>query len=173
MRRVETEDLLFISKSKKERIDLLGKGEHLYTVTGYSINELCEKAARDRLKLARNILNHASTCFSLDAPPFRTIISRSYYAMYHSVRAMSFYLHRGDDHQEHSKLHEGIPKNFPNHSHWENKLKNARYERNVADYDPYPRDESKFAERAAVVFQDAKALLPAVRRYLQSRGWTP
>ena len=52
----------------------------------------------------------------------------------------------------------------------ENDLKNARFERNRADYDPYPKNDLMFRPIAIELIQKAEDLLPVVRSYLKKKG---
>jgi hypothetical protein len=90
--------------------------------------------------------------------------------MYHCFRAVSYYTHGGDDHEEHTVLPSRIPNDFPNRDVWENNLKNARLERNRADYDPYPRQDRRFEVVATDVIQKARLLIPIAVQYLRSKG---
>jgi uncharacterized protein (UPF0332 family) len=173
MPRATDHDLLYVSKGFKERLDTLAAGASLTARTGYSINSLRSKAVSDRLKLARSILKSAENSLDPTAPSFRTAVSRAYYAMYHTTRALSYYVNGGDDHQEHSKLPANIPKDFPSRSHWENELKRARLERNRADYDPYPKNDRRFENTALDLIQIARDLTLVARRYLRFKGWNP
>lgn len=173
MPRATDKDLLFVSKGSKERLDTLVAGTRLVASTGYPIETLRSKAVSDRLELARSILKSAENSLTRPAPSFRTAVSRAYYAMYHTIRALSYFTHGGDDHQEHSKLPASIPTDFPSHSRWENELKRARLERNRADYDPYPRNDRRFEDAAEYLTQNARILLPIARRYLRYKGWRP
>ena len=173
MPRATEQDLLYVSKGTKVRLDTLASGESLVARTGYSIQNLRYKAVNDRLKLASSILKSAEKSLAPPSPSFRTVVSRAYYAMYHTTRALSYFVHGGDDHQEHSKLPGNIPNDFPSQPYWENKLKQARLDRNRADYDPYPKNEQLFESAARDIIQNARDLLPATRRYLRGKGWTP
>jgi hypothetical protein len=90
--------------------------------------------------------------------------------MYHAFRATVFFVHGGDDHEEHSKLPSGIPPDFPGRANWENDLKNARLDRNRADYDPYPKNDLMFKPTATQLIKKAEDLLPIVRSYLKTKG---
>ena len=135
MPKANDNDLTFVSKGTKERLDLLAAGVSLEKRTGYSISILRGKAVGDRLGLARFILKNAEHALTQAVPSYRTAVSRAYYSMYHAARALSFFSNGGDDYEEHSKLPGNIPKDFPSRASWENKLKRARLERNRADYD--------------------------------------
>lgn len=90
--------------------------------------------------------------------------------MYHAVRALVFYTTGGDDHEAHSELPGHLPKDFSNRDVWENELKNARLERNKADYDPYPKGDHAFHKAAEDVVKKAATLLPLAKRYLAKKG---
>ena len=173
MPRATDQDLIFVSKGSKERLDILAAGVRLAQTTGYSIETLRRKAVTDRLKLARSILQSAEDTLAQPTPSYRTAVSRAYYAMYHTTRALSYFVHGGDDNEDHSKLPASIPRDFPSRSHWENELKRARLERNRADYDPYPKSDRKFESAAQDLVEHARNLMPAARRYLRNNGWTP
>jgi len=103
-------------------------------------------------------------------PSYRTAISRAYYAMYHTCRGLVFFDTQGDDHQEHSELPKHLPADFPARATWENTIKNARLERNRADYEPYPRRDASFAVRAKDVCRDFRDFRSATRAYLRGKG---
>lgn len=173
MPRATAADLIYVSKGTKDRMDTLANGVSITERTGYSIEKLRAKAIDDRLKLARSILKDAEQAIQMKEPSFRTVTSRAYYAMYHSFRALSYFSFRGDDKQEHSDLPGSIPRDFPGRSRWENKLKQARLERNRADYDPYPKNDKHFETIARDLVQCAQDLVPLVRQYLRGKGWKP
>jgi len=170
MRRASSHDLLLISKALKDKLEAFAAGAFLVQRTGYNIPQLRAKAALDRFTFARYILRTADTISAMTPPMNRMVVCRSYYAMYHAFRAVTYFVHGGDDHEKHSDLPSKLPRDFPNRAVWENKLKNARLERNRADYDPYPRDESGFGTIAVDLLADAKSLMPVVKQYLQTKG---
>lgn len=173
MARVSDTDLLYISKGVKERLDTLAAGERLINATGYSIDKLRRKTVEDRLQLAKAILKGAESAYNSSTPSYRSAVSRAYYSMYHTIRALSFYVNGGDDHQDHSKLPAKIPDDFPSRAQWENDLKHARFQRNRADYDPYPRNDRRFQGDAKHLIALARNLTPEVRKYLRGKGWKP
>jgi uncharacterized protein (UPF0332 family) len=170
MPRARAQDVLYIAKSNKKTIDLFKAGASLEKRTGYLIDILVSKATSDRLKFAQVLLRAAEAATRGNEPSFRSATSRAYYAMYHALRATAFFYHQGDDHEEHSKLPSGIPADFENREHWENDLKNARYERNRADYDPYPKNDLMFRSTADQLILKAEQLFPIVKAYLQKKG---
>ena len=92
--------------------------------------------------------------------------------MYHSLRAATFFSYGGDDHEKHVELPLKLPHDFPDRANWENALKNARLERNKADYDPYPKREASFRDSAIVQIVVARSLPPIVGIYLKGKGCT-
>lgn len=171
MPRITHQTLLSVSKAKSRQLKDIRWGAHLVRDTGYEIDELTAKAVTDRLQLARTILGHADEMLKMAEPPYRSIVSRAYYSMYHATRALSYYSMEGDDQEEHSKLPSGIPDDFPTRAHWENNLKSARLERNRADYDPYPKRDKNFKEAANLFVKMSHVYLPMVRKYMMSKGW--
>jgi uncharacterized protein (UPF0332 family) len=165
--------LLFISKSPKAQLKLLHQGAGLVTSTGKSIEELRHTATHARLILAEDMLLCARKAVRGRVPDLRGSISRAYYSMYHTFRAVVFYAHGNDDHEEHSVLPKNLPRNFPNRNDWENKLKNARLERNKADYDPGSQRAIDFKVIAKPIIQDANEALIVARAYLTSEGLNP
>lgn len=163
------EDLLFISKSPKERLDYLAFGATLVSRTGFEVKQLRIKAARDRLQLAASFLKEASALYSAGTCMRRTVVSRAYYSMYHALRAATFVCFGGDDHEQHTVLPSKLPTDFPDCTRWQNALKNARLERNRADYDPYPRRDQRFDAVAQTLVAEATALVSLTRRYIASK----
>jgi uncharacterized protein (UPF0332 family) len=161
---------LHISKGYAKILNQFRLGVHIFTTSGLSIDDLAQAACKDRLKFAEQTLACARWALNAPKPQFRVVLARSYYAMYHAARAVIFFHHGGDDHEAHAELPKHIPDDFPNRAHWENELKNARLERNKADYDPYPRTDRAFAATAKVTFQTAHQFLPVAKRYLVRKG---
>ena len=168
MRKVSAHELLFVSKSNKEKLDALAAGAALVSRTGYGIAQLRAKAALDRLALAWAMLNAAE--IAAKSKLHRAAVSRAYYSMYHAFRATTFYVFGGDDHEKHSDLPSKLPQDFPNRATWENALKSARLERNRADYDPYPKSDAKFEPVAMTIVTDVRSLMPIIKRYLKQKG---
>ncbi len=170
MRRAHAKDVLYVSKSNQKTLELLKSGASLEKRTGYEIDALVEKATADRLDLSERLRRAAKAATMGNQRSFRSATSRAYYSMYHALRATAYFVHKGDDHEEHQKLPSGIPNDFPNRQGWENDLKNARYERNRADYDPYPKNDIIFAPIATQLIHKAEDLFPIVRSYLKKKG---
>lgn len=163
-------DSLLISKADKYKLDFMAAGESLVQRTGQSITQLIEKATRDRIVLASKFITLAKQAANGTPPDYRSAVSRAYYAMYHIMRAVCYYHYRGDDHQEHAVLASKIPADFPEQVRWENDIKNARFERNRADYDPYAMSKLHFSKAAGLLINQANALLPIAKLYLRQKG---
>lgn len=170
MAKAGEKDLLFVSKSTKEKLDALSAGASLVSRTGYEVAELKAKAASDRLALAQALLKDANAALLAKRKLYRTAVSRSYYSMYHALRAVAYINHGGDDHESHTVLPSKIPDDFPNKRDWENSLKNARFERNRSDYDPYPRKDDAFQAIARELVKSAADLIPVARKYIRSKS---
>jgi uncharacterized protein (UPF0332 family) len=170
MRRATDQDLLLVSKANKEKLDAFSAGESLVNRTGYEIRRLKAKVTADRLIFARSLLASAQSTLGATSPFYRSTVSRAYYSLYHTFRAVSFFTNGGDDHEAHSVLPSKLPSDFPNRSIWENSLKYARLERNRADYDPYPKSDKNFESVAKKLVAEAQSLLPIARAYLKSKG---
>lgn len=167
----ETE-LLRIAKNDKAVNDSLKWGASLHHRTGLTIDSLIEITTRDRILLAKRILVSARHAISSRPRQNRLAVARAYYSMYHAARAVVFFRVGGDDFQEHSELPKHFPGDFPNRANWENDLKNARLERNRADYDPYPRGDARFRKTADNDVDLARQFLSVAIRYLRSKGCT-
>jgi uncharacterized protein (UPF0332 family) len=169
MARAFVKDLLFVSKSPKERLDYLAAGASLVARTGLDVKKLRAKAAFDRLVLAGAVLKEAKALY-VGHSLRRTVVSRAYYAMYHAVRAATFLSYGGDDHEQHTVLPSKLPLDFPDRNLWQNALKNARLERNRADYDPYPRRDEEFENIAEAMLVEAKDLVVLARKYVREKS---
>jgi uncharacterized protein (UPF0332 family) len=148
------------------------EGVSLAGDSGLTIDALKLGVAAARWKLAAEYRRDAKKLLRLRPPPFRSVISRFYYAMYHSMRAACYVYHDGDDHESHSNLPLHIPGDFPNAATCKNTLKSARLARNAADYDPYPKSGKTWQRQAEAIRKDAEALLVETRNYLRSKGCT-
>ncbi len=168
MPKARANDVLFVSKSDRKKLELLISGASLEKRTGYSIEVLVSKATADRLELSQQLRRAAEAAGR--RRDFRSATSRAYYSMYHALRATAFFSHRGDDHEEHVRLPQGIPADFPDRARWENDLKGARLDRNRADYDPYPKNDLMFKTTAFELIRKAQDLWPVVRSYLKKKG---
>lgn len=173
MPKATSQDLLFVSKAPKERLDAFAAGVSLVQRTGYDVTQLRVKATLDRLTFARSFLLNAEFAYQSTPPMNRVAVSRGYYSLYHSLRSVSFFIHGGDDYEKHSVLPTKLPKDFPDSRIWMNALKVARLERNRADYDPYPKNDRQFEAAANNLITGARKFLPIARRYLRQKGCIP
>lgn len=170
VRRITESELLLVSKSNQEKLRNFTDGVRLAQRSGRTIKQLQIQAARDRLSLARLQLKDA-TYAARGAPNFgRAAVSRAYYAMYHAARAASYLSFGGDDHEAHSTLPQKFPSDFPNAEVWKNRLKDARLERNRADYDPYPRGSAEFCLVAPRLISEAKEMIKLTQEYLRQKS---
>jgi uncharacterized protein (UPF0332 family) len=170
MPKASSEDLLFVSKSSKDRLSFLAAGASIVSRTGYDVKRLRTKAALDRLDLAAAFFREASSLNNGATHLRRTVVSRAYYSMYHALRAATFISYGGDDHEQHTILPTKLPDDFPDHAKWQNALKSARLERNKADYDPYPRRDAQFTQVANSLVADAGRLITLARQYVRSKS---
>jgi uncharacterized protein (UPF0332 family) len=158
-RRLSNAHLLELSRSHAKAINQFRLGVQLNTHSGLTIDELLERAARDRFGLAQESLRASKWVLGTSNPRFRVVVARAYYAMYHAARAVVFFIEGGDDHEAHLELPKHLPKDFPERERWENEIKGARYERNRADYDPYPKSDSAFTSAASTTLSAAEEFL--------------
>jgi uncharacterized protein (UPF0332 family) len=166
-------DALFVSESQKKKLNEFRAGVSLESRTGYTVDDIVDRATLDRIGFGVRLLKSAQRLLRARPPEYRQTTSRGYYAMYHIMRSVVFFVVGGDDHEKHSELPDHIPPDFPNHAMWQNRLKNARLERNRADYEPYPSSDKGFETAARTVVSDTEALLPVARAYLRRKGCTP
>lgn len=172
-RRLTAQDALFVSESQNKKLTEFRAGVSLVDRTGYTLDGIVARVTLDRVQFGARLLNSAQRLLHLRPPEYRQTTSRGYYAMYHIMRAVVFFVVGGDDHEKHSALPDHVPSDFPNHALWQNNLKNARLERNRADYEPYPSSDNGFQTAAKTVVSQTDALLPAARAYLRRKGCTP
>ena len=159
-----------VAKAKKQEVDLWAEGVSHQQVTGRSLDELIDRATADRVALAARFASRARQLLSSNPPMFRDAISRAYYSMYHSWRAVAFHVTRGDDNWAHSDLPKFSPPGFPNVAAWQNQVKNARLTRNGADYDAYPKSDNAWNAQAQQLVVSATDLLSECKKYLRGRG---
>src|SRR5260370_26308436 len=101
-------ELLLIQKFRKSQIDLLKNGVRLVGVAGRPIEDLLRDASAARFKLAKRFLRSSTRLISHKPALHRDVVSRAYYAIYHSARAVSFLTHPGDDYEHHDKVAIGL-----------------------------------------------------------------
>lgn len=162
--------LLRISKADKAFLLNLSEGVHIESSTSHTINELKHRTCADRLVLAEVMIEAGNKLLRSRPAMYRSAIGRYYYAMYHATRATVYFDHGGDDHEKHSDLPAHLPHGFPAHAIWRNELKNAREQRNQADYDPYPANGRSFRTNALDLSVKAPTLVNECRSYLKGKG---
>lgn len=165
-------DLLSISEAKKVSIDQWRNGVRLESDSGVSIDALVKDTVRARLRLAEEMQRQGHLIVGLHPPIYRLIVNRFYYALYHAVRSLVFFMHGGDDHQEHKVVPSYIPSDFPNAQYWQNELKDARTLRNEVDYNPFPDTDASWQAAASTMATRADKLIPLVKNYLFQKGCT-
>lgn len=170
MTKITDSELLLISKAPKERLQHFAEGVQFSSRSGKSIQQLKMQVASDRLSLARLLLKDANSAAKAELELSRTVVSRAYYAMYHATRAATYLYYGGDDNEQHSVLPTKMPPDFPNSDVWRTRLKDARLERNRADYDPYPKGEKDFLPIALQMIKQAKELIQVSQKYLRSKA---
>src|SRR5688572_6744553 len=101
--------LLRISKADKKTLGLFIEGVTLTARTSRPIDELKEQVCADRLRLSTHFLQSGIKFLKMRPAEYRSAISRFYYSMYHSARAVVYFSWGGDDHQPHSTLPTKLP----------------------------------------------------------------
>ena len=170
MAKLTDSELLLISKSTCDKLRHFTDGTQLSRRSRRSIKQLQAHAAKDRLTLAKLHLKDATAVLTCGIPMNRAVVSRAYYALYHAARAASYISYGGDDHEQHTTLPLKFPSDFPESDMWKNRLKDARFERNRADYDPYPVGDADFAATAARLVGEAKQFIKLTQSYLKLKS---
>ncbi|MBW0129045.1 HEPN domain-containing protein [Pseudonocardia oceani] len=143
---------------------------HLAATSRTTIDDLRHHATADRIELAKHFLEAANRFVRARPAQPRSAISRYYYSMYHAIRGVVFFSFKGDDHESHTKLPGNLPKDFPDRSYWSNEVKNARENRNAADYEPYPAPHATWRSMASDLQGLAPILLSTSIDYLRAKG---
>lgn len=159
-----------LARATNEQINGWREGVSIQNDSGQAIPDLLNKVAADRWNLAYEHRYNANRLLTSKPPLYRSAISRYYYSMYHAMRACVYLSHQGDDYEQHSKLPQSIPDDFPSGRKWQNILKDARDIRNRADYEPYPKSNLAWKPEALEIKKHADLCLPATRTYLQNKG---
>jgi uncharacterized protein (UPF0332 family) len=162
---------LRVSMAASDTIKSWKEGISLAQDSGQTLDKLMAKVAADRLAFAYSQYAHARKLMKSTPGLYRSAISRYYYAMYHAVRACVFISNSGDEYEAHSILPSHIPPNFdPTGRDWQGVLKSARFDRNRADYEPYPKNNGAWRKTAMALQSDAADLLKVARLYLRGKG---
>ncbi|TXS34099.1 HEPN domain-containing protein [Streptomyces sp. gb1(2016)] len=134
------------------------------------MSDLQHQVCADRIELSAHFLKAADKSLRTRPAQYRTAVSRYYYSMYHAARAVVYFAHGGDDHEKHSVLPTKLPADFPSSSYWQNELKDARLNRNSADYDPYPGAQAHWKGLANALSSTAPNFLQLATSYLKQKG---
>lgn len=170
VRRTSHDLLRRVAEANKNTFAQYKEGVYLATTASRTLEDMRHQVTADRLILANHFLQAGHRFVKMRPPQYRSAISRFYYAMYHSMRAVVYFTTGGDDHQEHGVLPKHTPGDFPNCTIWENQLKNARTMRNSADYDPYPDAPGDWRSIARDLGVEAVALVRLAEGYLKQKG---
>ena len=161
-----------VAKGTQKQIEEWKEGVSLQNDSEQTISQLIGNAATDRWRFANEHRQNANKLLTSRPPLYRSAISRYYYSMYHAMRACVFISYQGDDYEQHTKLSQHIPDDFPSRPYWRNTLKESRNVRNRADYEPYPKLNTAWKPHALQLRKNADLLLSTTRTYLQSKGCT-
>lgn len=162
--------VLRVAKAKNGQLKLWREGAHIARDTGRPFEDLQRLAATARWRFAYALRSEGNRAVRLVPPMYRFAVTRFYYAMYHSMRAVMYLEYDGDDHEQHSVLPTKDVVGLDPTTGWQNKLKDARTYRNQADYDPYPRSDLAWRDVAMELQRNAKEFLALSRAYLSAKG---
>lgn len=116
---------------------------------------------------------HLRIARTLNSRPreWRTIVSRNYYAAYNFSRGVRYLVngtvkYDSSDHQAVADL----PSDFPNHATWESFLIELRFDRNLADYEPWNGAFRKLFRSPDTSLDMVTELWKEARFYLKDRG---
>lgn len=90
--------------------------------------------------------------------------------MYHAARSVVFLNHKGDDFEDHDKVANNLPRDFPGIERWQNDFKEARLKRNEADYEPYPTKDSAFSSVSIALLNSSEEFSVVCSSYLRGQG---
>lgn len=131
------------------------------SLTAEGFEDLIAGIALQRLALAEGQLRSADLlASSKKAEELLSAVSRAYFAMYNTARALVF-LRKGKDVNEHRRLPDHLPADLPDRDKWVKRLRKYRDLRNDADYDPFARGE--VLELWTAIRRDAGLFLARVR----------
>lgn len=163
-------NLLRFSKSTISNINFVKEWEATLRTTHATVDNVISIITVERMSLARQFLETARHQKRRRPPALRESISKSYYALYHSLRAVVFVEEGGDDYNAHSELPKRIPTGFPSRDIWKSKITEARIARNQADYDCLGISESDLRSMAEDTLRDAELFIPLAETYLRRLG---
>lgn len=160
-----------IANLDSETLSHLREGATHVRSSGIDLSVLEIEVADERYRFALVLLADAKELLAQSRP--RSAISRAYYALYHSIRALAFLANSGDDYQNHSELPKGVPDAFSAAPEARALLKRGRLLRNQADYDAYPRELSYWLGEANKLLPEVESMLLSVKLYIRSKGGFP
>ncbi len=102
---------------------------------------------------------------------WRTVVSRGYYASYSTSKAIRLYVagYTVNDTSDHKKVGE-LPDDFPDREDWVTTLVDMRFDRNIADYEPWPGSKARLKNYPKDTFDYAKTFVAVGKVYLRGRG---
>lgn len=159
-----------VATATKKNLTDWNEGVSLAARSNKTVEDLRHRVTSDRLGLATECRRRARKLVELKPPMYRDAISRYYYCLYHTFRAVAYYVTPGDDSQEHKTLPGAIPDSFPDADAWRNRLKTARLARNNADYNAYPKAERAWRQDCDQLAEYADEVIGLARSYLTNKG---
>jgi hypothetical protein len=123
----------------------------------------------DRLGLAEEFLDAAQRVPSDKSVDHRVAVCRSYYAMYQAARSVVF-AHAREDIDDHFKLPQNLPDDFPDRRQWVERLRFWRVKRNDLDYSPYVSADDDLEELRRAGTKEAGEFCRLARAYVEERG---
>jgi len=163
---VTESELLRLLQSERRTIEAFRFGASLEVRAAKPLGQLIAEGSVARLQLAELHLSHAREATARHA--YRAVVSRAYYSMYHSFRAVVFVVHDGDDFQTIDKLTRKLPQPYPVTTTGRMRLMGVRLVRNEADYEPYPLGDAAFRDAATLLIQHAEEALLASRQFINN-----
>ena len=145
--------------------------EEVGTLDAPRFCEVIREVALNQLHLAEEFLDAAQRIPSDMLVDHRVAVCRSYYAMYQAARSVVF-AHAREDIDDHIKLPQNLPDDFPNRQHWVERLRFWRVKRNDLDYSPYISADDKLEELRVAGTKEAIEFCRLARAYVEKRGVT-
>lgn len=121
------------------------------------------RLAQHHLQVARSLVNSNRN--------WRSVVSRSYYAVYAASRTVRFYVEGSvkldvDDHKRVGDL----PNDFPKKPEWSNFVVELRRDRNLADYEPWQHVRRSLTHSPNKALKKSAEFVGESRKYLRQRG---
>lgn len=131
------------------------------------LQNIVDELTLDRFNLAKEFLSQAQAQDLSTVNGQKIAISRGYYAMYQSGRAIIFHYGRADI-EGHEEVVKRLPSTLPNRVHWSFRLNEWRDKRNQVDYSPYPNGNLYVIAQQVLV--EAEDFLSLCAQFLRTRG---